>query len=458
MDFIFDLIGRFHPLIVHLPIGFLLLGLMMLVFDRKENKHQKIIRFAFFWGTFSTLAAIITGSVQYNREGYPWEDIQGHLILGVLTFVISSLMYLKLNNYGFFQKISYKFLGYCLVVILSITGHLGGNLTHGKDHLTEPLPDTIKEALGMEVPSRNLILLPDAHQKLPLYSGVIQPILDKKCVSCHNPKKTKGGLLMNNYKGLMEGGEGGPIILAPSDLESEILKRIHLPREEKKHMPPKAKTQLTKAEIKIIEKWVNFGAPEKKTVSELGLSPQLFTSFFPKDETGIYPDLKLNPLNISLIDSIKITGLHVAPIYKTSPLLKISAINDHDFEDKNASILFNISDYVVDLDLGQTQVTDSVFEILKKLKHLTVLKLNHTAITGNGINQLKDLKHLKQINLVYSGFESNQLEKMYSFPALEQVFLFGTPTSYSTFKIPDQFQTIFQMGNYKLDEETDETL
>jgi hypothetical protein len=246
--------------------------------------------------------------------------------------------------------------------------------------------------------------------------------------------------------------------LAPSDLESEILKRIHLPREEKKHMPPKAKTQLTKAEIKIIEKWVNFGAPEKKTVSELGLSPQLFTSFFPKDETGIYPDLKLNPLNISLIDSIKITGLHVAPIYKTSPLLKISAINDHDFEDKNASILFNISDYVVDLDLGQTQVTDSVFEILKKLKHLTVLKLNHTVITGNGINQLKDLKHLKQINLVYSGFESNQLEKMYSFPALEQVFLFGTPTSYSTFKIPDQFQTIFQMGNYKLDEETDETL
>ena len=80
MDFIFDLIGRFHPLIVHLPIGFLLLGLMMLVFDRKENKHQKIIRFTFFWGTFSTLAAVLTGTFQYTREGYPWENIQGHLI------------------------------------------------------------------------------------------------------------------------------------------------------------------------------------------------------------------------------------------------------------------------------------------------------------------------------------------------------------------------------------------
>ena len=53
MDFLIDLLGRFHPLIVHLPIGFLFLGLMMMVYDRKDNKHQKIIRFAFFWGSLA---------------------------------------------------------------------------------------------------------------------------------------------------------------------------------------------------------------------------------------------------------------------------------------------------------------------------------------------------------------------------------------------------------------------
>ena len=35
MDFILDLIGRFHPLIVHLPIGFIVIGLMSDLFFRK---------------------------------------------------------------------------------------------------------------------------------------------------------------------------------------------------------------------------------------------------------------------------------------------------------------------------------------------------------------------------------------------------------------------------------------
>ena len=238
MDFIYDLMGRFHPLIVHLPIGFLLLGLMMMVYDRKENKHQKIIRFAFFWGTFSTLAAILTGTIQFNREGYLWEDIQGHLILGVLTFVFSFFMYLKLKGYHFLEKVSYRFLGYGLVLILLITGHLGGNLTHGKDHLTEPLPDQLKEVLGFEIPSRTLVLLPESYQDLTLYSEVIQPIFDQKCVSCHNPKKSKGDLLLHNLKGIMRGGTEGPIISMTNPMESEILKRIHLPKEEKKTHAP----------------------------------------------------------------------------------------------------------------------------------------------------------------------------------------------------------------------------
>jgi len=58
MDFLIDLLGRFHPLIVHLPIGFLFLGLMMMIYDCKENKHQKIVCFAFFGVLFQPLVLL----------------------------------------------------------------------------------------------------------------------------------------------------------------------------------------------------------------------------------------------------------------------------------------------------------------------------------------------------------------------------------------------------------------
>ena len=458
MDFLFDLLGRFHPLVVHLPIGFLILGWMMWVFDRKAQKHQKIIRFAFFWGTLSTLIAVFTGTVQYVREGYPWEDVQGHLILGIATFLFSFLMYLKLKGFAIVDRFSQSFLGYALLIVLFITGHLGGNLTHGKDHLTAPLPDDFKEVLGLEVPARTLVLLPETHQDLPLYSGVIQPILDQKCVSCHNPKKTKGELLLHNLKGIMSGGEEGAIISLKKPEQSEMLRRIHLPKDEKKHMPPKAKIQLSKAEIKLIEKWISAGAPENKTIADLGFPTALFTSFFPKDETGIYPDTILRPLDKGIIDSLVGMGLQVTPIFKTSSLLKISAINTPDFDDQKALVLLEVLDHIVDLDLGQTQVTDAVFETLEQLKHLTVLKLNRTAISGDGIGKLSSLAYLKQINLVNSKFEGAHLEEMYVFPALEKVYLFGTPTQFTSIEIPDQYQSIFDKGDYKLEEEVEKKL
>jgi hypothetical protein len=47
---------------------------------------------------------------------------------------------------------------------------------------------------------------------------------------------------------------------------------------------------------------------------------------------------------------------------------------------------------------------------------------------------------------------------MYSFPALEKVYLFGTPSMLSAKEIPDQYQSLFVKGDYKLDEEVEKNL
>ena len=107
-------------------------------------------------------------------------------------------------------------------------------------------------------------------------------------------------------------------------------------------------------------------------------------------------------------------------------------------------MLLKALDHIVDLDIGHTQVTDSVFEVIQQLKNLTVLKLNRTAITGNGIKKLSPLQYLKQINLVHSNFKVDYLENLYSFPALEKVYLFGTHRKHLMSKIPSQFHSIFE--------------
>jgi len=41
---------------------------------------------------------------------------------------------------------------------------------------------------------------------------------------------------------------------------------------------------------------------------------------------------------------------------------------------------------------------------------------------------------------------------------LEKVYLFGTPTQFTSIEIPDQYQSIFDKGDYKLEEEVEKKL
>ena len=94
MDFIYDLIGRFHPLFVHLPIGFIIIGLM-LDFFLEIKKNMPVLRFVFLWAFITSIFSIITGYLQYDREGYAWESVQWHLVMGIITMVFCLFILLK---------------------------------------------------------------------------------------------------------------------------------------------------------------------------------------------------------------------------------------------------------------------------------------------------------------------------------------------------------------------------
>lgn len=454
MDVIKQLLGRLHPILVHLPIGFIVAGILLQWYDRKTKQYSKIIGLIYLWAGIVAVLTCITGYFQYLGEGYTFESVKWHLWLGIATAVFSFLMYFKYQESTKIEavkKIPLAAFVIAIFLLISFTGHLGGSITHGEDYLVEPLPNSVKSALGFETYEEKEIVLNEATwEDALIYEDVIKSILNNKCVSCHNPKKTKGELQLHTEEAILKGGENGDVISANNAENSELFHRINLLKEDEDHMPPKDKSQPSKEEIRLIGAWIDAGHPFDKLIKETGLEKELFESFFLQKVDNDYPDVQISAASQDSIRAIEKTGVHVDLISKTSNFLSVSCINKPSFNDSDFESLHPIKNQIAKLDLGSTQVTDSIFSKLATLPNLTILKLDNTVITGATIGEISTLEHLKSVNLTGSKFENPYLEKLSNLKSLQKVFVFGssidskTPTTLNDGKIQIDY------GNYEL--------
>ncbi len=431
MEVMQQLIGRLHPVVVHLPIGFIITGLLLQWYDRKNNAYTKIIALIFFWGFISATVACVSGYLLYLGEGYSFDTVKFHLWLGIATAIFSLLMYFRLldpSRIDLIKRLPVVLMSFSLLILISFTGHLGGNITHGSDYLIEPLPSNVKIFLGLGPETHEMPTLDEENwEEAVLYTDVVQPILNNKCVSCHNAKKEKDQLRLEEENGILKGGENGAVI-EPNDPEnSSLYARLILPLEHEDHMPPKDKTQLSKGEIAIIKAWITHSNPFDKKIGELGLNKNLFQDFFPKVEDNTYPDVEVAEIAKDTISALKKKGLHVEPLSENSNFIKVSCINKPSFSDRDFNLLLPIKDQIVSLDLGDTQISDAIFEKLGSLPHLTFLKLDNSDITGKNIESLEQLEYLKSINLVGTNFQETHLSKLKKFKTLQTVYLYNTP-------------------------------
>lgn len=134
-----ELIGHFHPLLVHLPIGFLVLALILQWLSGKEKykSYQPVIPAILLWGSVAALVSCITGyflsiSDKYNRSLVNW-----HTWMAISVVLVSAILYAKEKNSK--VEIPKKLLSFGLLVVLIATSHLGASLTRGSDYLTRPL-------------------------------------------------------------------------------------------------------------------------------------------------------------------------------------------------------------------------------------------------------------------------------------------------------------------------------
>ena len=80
-----------------------------------------------------------------------------------------------------------------LLIMLVLTGHNGGSMTHGDDYLTAELPDWLNGNENTD--TTTFVRKPIANvNEAYVFTDLVQNVLADKCYSCHSSKKVKGGL------------------------------------------------------------------------------------------------------------------------------------------------------------------------------------------------------------------------------------------------------------------------
>ena len=88
----------------------------------------------------------------------------------------------------------------------------------------------------------------------------VYPVLQRSCFECHGPEKQKGKLRLDTREAAFQGGDSGAAIVKGKPDESELLRRVALPKTDDDVMPNRGDL-LSKTELEQIRRWIAAGAP-----------------------------------------------------------------------------------------------------------------------------------------------------------------------------------------------------
>jgi hypothetical protein len=380
----------------------------------------------------TTVVSVGAGFFLFASGEYSGELMERHFWLGAIT---GSAIFITLGLFYTYTRDARFYWAYFAALAITngavaYTSHLGGSITHGKDYLTEHL-----SVLGSELTDTKS--KPDG--EMLLYYDVIVPVFEAKCISCHNPQKSKGGLLMNSYANLLKAGESGNPSMTPGSLEkSELFNRIHLPLDHKDHMPPAGKTPLTEDEVSIIKFWIEHGSSDTLSVSDTRKEKNIVPVI-----DHVLPELIRYHRN-ALIARTKAIELE-ADLKKVADQLNVSierdTLSDGDFytiamkfppapftndQFRHLSPYFEVFSKV---SLIASGVDDAGLYYISKMVNVKELYLQKTDIDGSGLVYLQKMPNLEKLNLSFTKIDDQSAIDLLKVPNLHEVYLYRTNTT-----------------------------
>ena len=370
MDNLIELFGRFHPLVVHLPIGIILLAISI-EFYIKIKKDLYLSPFLpLLWGVgFATsVLACIIGFMLKLGGGYEEDALNLHQNSGIALALITGLIFLSIKS-GLIKRVRFPFVVISTFLLIGV-GHFGGNLTHGEDYLTQPL----YAMLGNQPKRETRKPVTDINEAV-VYLDLVEPILYNKCQQCHNSSKKKGNLRLDSRELILKGGEHGSVITAGNSASSELYTRLILPEEDDKRMPPKGKIEMSSEEIQIIKWWIDEGKADFEVkVAQLkkndeinlalaklnkGTSTQLAGNESNSKEKTEIPAIKVSIPKSADLAALEKQGIVFSSLTPDHAFLSVNLVNNPNFSDAQMQQLLKFKEQILWLDLSDTKITDN---------------------------------------------------------------------------------------------------
>jgi uncharacterized membrane protein len=430
------LIGRLHPLLVHLPIGILLLAILLEALSARDSYAglKPAADLSLLFGVWSAVLSCCTGWLLSLTGDYDAGLVVVHQWLAISLTVISIGLYFMIKG----RPLEWRggVLMMVVLLLLILTGHWGGSLTHGPGFLTADL--------GSE-PSQP-ILRPIADiRSAVIYRSMVEPVLHDNCYGCHSASRVKGGLRLDEPARILRGGKDGAVIVAGQAAASLLIKRVLLPIDDEHHMAPKEKGQLTPMEIRLLRWWIDNGASFDKTVGGLAGGLERDTGMeavwqaFHLGTAGpvggvaaanvadsdllVWPPAPQAPAEA--VQRLRGAGVLVLPIAQGSNYLEVDCVSDSLGPDALKAIPM-LKEQLVSLKCSWVRAGDTLVSVAAACPRLVRLWLDHTAITGADLGELRTLANLKYLNLTGTGVGAGDVVKLKGLPKLAALYLYQT--------------------------------
>ncbi|HWW03515.1 MAG TPA: c-type cytochrome domain-containing protein [Candidatus Acidoferrum sp.] len=261
-------VGRFHPLLVHLPIGVLALVGTLELLARWPRFKTPAQNSGLMLGLAATgaVASAFCGWLLSQSGDYDAELLRWHKWAG-FSLAAACIATLLVNLSGRLR--AYRLCLAATLALLVVTGHFGASITHGRDFLTHYAPGPLRRLLGGSPVRAATPAVPADPLQRRVFADVIQPILRQRCWACHSAEKQKANLRLDGLEGMLKGGKNGPALVVGKASESPMLQRLLLPLDDDDHMPPNGKPQPATAQINLLQWWINAGTPTNGLVGDV---------------------------------------------------------------------------------------------------------------------------------------------------------------------------------------------